>query len=134
MTQKIRILDTALALEGLALCQGCASGQTGRVSIQLISNPDITIVQATAHLKPNGISVGGDVRRPNGFAGQVPGYLRVIGRDRTGNVIATTTGPWGEFISRRFHLAYFKAFLPTNNSSAVVSIVPIRLSPTSTRC
>lgn len=122
MTQIFRLPGTTLGFALLTLCQGCASGQIAHVPIQLISNSDITVVQATAHRKLNGIAVGGDVRRPNGYAGTVPGYLRVVGRDEAGKVIATTTGSWGEFMSRRFRLAYFKNFLTTDNSSVIASI------------
>lgn len=88
----------------------------------MASNTEIAVVRATARQKPEGILVAGDVRRTNGYAGTVPGHLHVVGRDSSGNVVATTDAPWGEFMNRRFRLAYFKAFLQTANPSAIVKI------------
>lgn len=34
-------------------------------------------------------------------------------------VIASTDAPWGEFMNRRFRLAYFKAFLEVEDPSAI---------------
>jgi len=101
---------------------GCAAGPAFRGPIQIASNSKIVVVSATARQKPEGILVGGDVRRTNGYAGSVPGHLHVVGRDASGNVIATTDAPWGEFMNRRFRLAYFKAFLAAANPSAIVKI------------
>lgn len=90
--------------------------------IQITSNAKIEVVRATARRKPDGILVGGDVRRTNGYAGVIPGSLHVVGRDGSGNIVATTDAPWGEFMNRRFRLAYFKAFLAAANPSAIVKI------------
>lgn len=101
---------------------GCASGPRFTGPIKLTSNSEIAIVRATARQKPDGVLVGGDVRRPNGYAGVVPGHLHVVGRDGSGNVVASTDAPWGEFSNRRFRLAYFKAFLQAANPSAITTI------------
>jgi hypothetical protein len=123
MTHNRRILVTAPALAFIALCQGCASGPAFTGPIHLISNSDIVVVRAAARRKPDGILINGDVRRTNGYAGAVPGHLHVVGRDVPGgNVIAITDVTWGEFMSRRFRLAYYKAFLKTDNPSAVATI------------
>lgn len=122
MTQTDKIAAMALTLAPLALCQGCAGDPAYRVPTTLSSNVDIEVVRAEARRKPGGIDVRGDVRRPNGFAGIVPGHLHVIGRDLSGNALATTDASWGEFMNRRFRLAYFKAFLHTSNPAAVVTI------------
>ena len=71
---------------------------------------------------PEGIVVGGDVRRTNGFAGMVPGHLEVVGRNALGRIVASTTTSWGEFMSRRFHSAYFTAVLLTPDASTITSI------------
>ena len=110
------VLTLALALGG------CATSQAFRGPIKIVSDSEIVVVRATARPKPNGILVAGDVRRTNGFAGAVPGHLRVIGRDGSGNLVATTDAPWGEFMNRRFRLAYFKAFLQTADPNAIASI------------
>ena len=73
-------------------------------------------------MENSGIEVDGDVRRPNGYAGVVPGHLRIEGRDTSGTVLAATTADWGEFKSRRFRLAYFHTFLPVGNPALVKSI------------
>ena len=122
-----RPISMALILVASMLCAGCASGPSFRVPIHLASSAEIVVVRASAHLKPDGVVVAGDVRRPNLYAGVVPGYLQVIGRDTSGHVIAMATAPWGEFNSRRFRLAYFKAFLRTTNPGAIstISVEPI---------
>jgi hypothetical protein len=119
-------LSTALLLT-FSLCQGCASGREYRVPVHLASNTDIAIVQARAHAKVAGFIVGGDVRRPNSYAGVVPGYLHIVGRDGSSRVVATTNTHWGEFMNRRFRLAYFKAFLPVTDPSTIkeITIEPI---------
>ena len=106
---------------------GCATGQKFRGPITIASNSEIIVVSASARQKPDGILAGGDVHRSNGYAGANPGHLHVIGWDGAGNAVATADVPWGEFMSRRFRLAYFKAFLPTNNVAAIskISIEPV---------
>lgn len=106
---------------------GCATGPAFHGTVEVAANSEIVVVRATARQKPDGILVGGDVRRTNGFAGSIPGHLRVIGRDSSGRVVATTDAPWGEFMNRRFRLAYFKAFLQTADPAAIatVSIEPV---------
>lgn len=101
---------------------GCAIGPRFLGPIALVSNSDIAVVRAAARQKPDGILVGGDVRRTNGYAGPVPGHLHVVGSDGAGNVVATTDAPWGEFMTRRFRLAYFNAYLRTADSSRVAKI------------
>ena len=127
MTHSHQSAGTIFALTALAFCPGCASGPTYRVPIKLISNTDIAVVRASSHRKPDGIIVGGDVRRPNGYAGVVPGHLRVIGYDASGAVAAVTNVPWGAFMNRRFRLAYFEAFLRAANPSeiATISVEPV---------
>lgn len=122
ITNLNRAASLALILAFSALCVGCASSPTLRVPIRLNSSAEIVVVRASAHMKPDGVVVAGDVRRPNFYAGVVPGYLLVIGRDNSGHVIAMTNAPWGEFNSRRFRLAYFKAFLGTTNPRAISTI------------
>lgn len=117
-------VPTALML-AMAL-GGCATGPKFSGAIQIATNPEIVVVRVTARQKPDGILVGGDVRRTNGYAGAVPGHLEVVGRDKSGNVVATTSAPWGEFMSRRFRLAYFSAFLRAADPS---SIATIRVEP-----
>ena len=106
---------------------GCATGPRFRGPIQLASNPEIAVVRATARQKHDGILVGGDVRRTNGYTGLVPGHLHVVGQDSLGNVVATTDARWGEFMSRRFRLAYFDALLLTADPSSIakISIEPV---------
>lgn len=111
-----------LVLTALVACQGCSSGAENRVSVNFISNTDIVVVSAKAHRKSDGILVAGDVQRPNNYAGVVPGHLRVVGRDVTGSVVAATDAPWGEFMNRRFRLAYFKTVLRTASPAAIASV------------
>lgn len=127
ITNLNRTANMALTLVFSALCVGCASSPSLRVPIRLNSSAEIVVVRASAHLKPDGVVVAGDVRRPNLYAGVVPGHLQVIGRDTSGHVIAMASAPWGEFNSRRFRLAYFKAFLRTTNPGAIstISVEPI---------
>lgn len=113
----------------IALCQGCASGPTFHGSIQFSTNTEIVVVRATARRKPDGILVGGDVRRANGYAGSVPGHLHVVGLDNSGDVVAITDAPWGEFMSRRFRLAYFKAYLRAANSASITKITIEPVTP-----
>ena len=108
----------ALAMLG----QGCAHGPRVRVPIQFASNPQIMVVRATAHQQAGGIEVGGDVRRPDLGAEKVAGHLHVTGRNAAGVVIASTDAPWGEFMNRRFRLAYFKAFLKVEEPGAIAAI------------
>ena len=80
------------------------------------------VVRATAHQQAGGIEVGGDVRRPDLGAEKVAGHLHVTGRNAAGVVIASTDAPWGEFMNRRFRLAYFKAFLKVEEPGAIAAI------------
>lgn len=108
----------ALAMLG----QGCAVGPRVSVPIQLALNSEIVVVRATAHQRAGEIEVGGDVRRTDGGARKVEGYLHVTGRDAAGAVIASADAPWGEFMSRRFRLAYFKATLKVEDPRAIAAI------------
>lgn len=71
--------------------------------------------------------MGGDVRRPDLGSGLVAGHLHVTGRNTAGVVIASADAPWGEFMNRRFRLAYFKAFLKVDDPGtiAAISVEPI---------
>lgn len=104
------------------LIQGCALGPRVRVPIELASDSRIVVVRAVAHEMNGGIEVGGDVRRPDLGSGKVTGHLHVTGRNATGLVIASTDAPWGEFMNRRFRLAYFKAFLRLEDPRAIAAI------------
>lgn len=106
---------------------GCATGQKFRGPITIASNTELIVVSASARQKPDGILVGGDVRRSNGYAGAIPGHLHVVAWDGAGNAVATVDAPWGEFMNRRIRLAYFKAFLRTNDTAAIskISIEPV---------
>ena len=123
---KMRLYISVFIAPVLATIGGCATGPKFNGDVQFGSNPEIVVVRAIAHQKFNGILVGGDVRRTNGYAGTVPGYLEVEGRDVSGVVVARAKAPWGEFINRRFRLAYFKAFLPTDEPRTIVTI---RIAP-----
>ena len=121
--RQIRRIALAPVLISVALCQGCASGQAFTGPIRLASNSDIVVVNATARRKADGILVTGDVRRTDGFAGTIPGYLHVVGRsDLTGSVVTATDTNWGEFINRRLRLGYYKAYLSVDNPMSVTSI------------
>ncbi|AZI37739.1 hypothetical protein NT2_06_01430 [Caenibius tardaugens NBRC 16725] len=113
----------------IAFCQGCANGPAFRGPIQFSANTEIVIVRATARRKTDGILVGGDVRRTNGYAGPVPGHLHVVGLDNSGNVVAITDAPWGAFMSRRFRLAYFMAYLRAANSASITKITIEPVTP-----
>lgn len=110
---------------------GCVTAAAHDDAIRLVSNADIVVVRATAHRKKDGILIGGDVRRTNGYAGAVPGHLEVIARDRSGSIIAAVKATWGEFMTRRFRLAYFSAFLRVSDPSAIatISIEPVTARP-----
>ncbi|MBB3862054.1 type IV pilus biogenesis protein CpaD/CtpE [Novosphingobium hassiacum] len=101
---------------------GCASKMAFRGPIALASDQQIMIVRATAKFKQNGILVSGDIRRTNGYAGSVAGHLHIEGLGAQGEVLVKADAPWGEFMSRRFRLAYFKAFLETPSVSSITSI------------
>ena len=106
----------------MATSSGCALAPPFSGKIVPVSSSQIAVVRVVGHMENLGIAVDGDVRRPNGYAGVVPGHLRIEGRDASGGVLASTTTDWGEFKSRRFRLAYFHAFLPVENPALVKSI------------
>lgn len=101
---------------------GCAPGPRFVGEIRTTSSSQLEIARAVAHRTASGIVIDGDVRRPNGYAGYVPGYLKIEGYDGAGTVIATTKASWGEFISRRFRLAYFRATLSTSEPASIKTI------------
>lgn len=115
-------ITAATATLIVAMASGCASPQPFVGEIVPVSNPQIAVVRVVGHIKNSGIVIDGDVRRPNGYAGVVPGYLLIEGRDASGAVIGATKADWGEFKSRRFRLAYFHAYLPVENPGSVKSI------------
>ena len=47
-----------------------------------------------------------------------------------GVIVASTDAPWGEFMNRRFRLAYFKAFLKTDDPGAItaISVEPVTMT------
>lgn len=110
------------------ITSGCATGPRSNATIQTISNAQITVTRAEAHLAPGGFVVDGDVRRADGNAGPAPGHLRVTGRNAAGEIIAATETGWGEFKTRRSRLAYFQAFLSTANAFgiAAITVEPVR--------
>lgn len=122
MKKILENITVALVLLLAMAAGGCTTDPKFSGAIQLVPNSEIVVVRATAHRKPDGILVGGDVRRTNGYAGAVPGHLEVVGRDRSGNIVATSSTPWGQFISRRFRLAYFKVLLLTPDPSTIATI------------
>lgn len=114
-------LWTGIGLMLATACSGCMNGSF-RGSIVSTSSGDIQVVRAVASRKPGGIVVSGDVRRRDGYAGPVPGYLHVVGMDAAGNVVATANAPWGQFMNRRLRQAYFKGFLKSASPTSIVSI------------
>lgn len=100
----------------------CAAASAFRGPVELRSDSQIDVVRASAKVKPGGILVGGDVRRTNGYASAVPGHLRLEARDANGRVVAAKDATWGEFMTRRFRLAYFRAFLSVADPAAVASL------------
>ncbi|MBA3896847.1 MAG: hypothetical protein H0X36_06875 [Sphingomonadaceae bacterium] len=118
--KRVKSLASVLAL--ITACQGCASGPRFPGAVHLVSSADIEIESATARQNLGGIRIAGDVRRTNGYAGTFPGHLHVTGRDAAGHVVAVTDVNWGEFMNRRFRLAYYKAFLEVGKPSSVASI------------
>lgn len=124
-----RISGLASVLALITVCQGCASGPRFSGPVNLMSTSDIDIRNATARQKPDGILITGDVRRTNGYAGTFPGHLHVTGRDAAGSVVAVTDVNWGEFMNRRFRLAYYKTLLKVRKTSSIASIeVEVRAS------
>ncbi|MEO5495004.1 MAG: hypothetical protein ABIR08_13370 [Sphingomonas sp.] len=111
-----------LAWAALATCSGCAGDPAYRIPTKLYSNTDISVVRVYAHRDADGIVVTGDVRRPDGYAGVVPGHLRVTGLNDLGRVVAVTDANWGEFMNRRFRLAYFRTFLRTETPLEIVTV------------
>lgn len=102
---------------------GCAESKAFVGPVSFSSSADIAVVRAVAHRdKDERVVVDGDVRRPNGYAGVVPGHLRVEGRNAGGAVVAATDANWGEFMNRRFRRAYFHAVLPAGDASTITSI------------
>jgi hypothetical protein len=113
---------------------GCATVHRFNGNMQLSPNAEIIVVRATARMKRYGILIDGDVRRVNGYATAVPGHLEVVARDGSGNVVTTTKTNWGQFMNRRFRLAYFTAFLRVSDPSIIttISIEPVTLRPAET--
>lgn len=128
MELNLQSFATPLCLGFALVVQGCALGP--RVPIALASDRQIVVVRAVAHHMKGGIEVGGDVRRPDLGSGKVAGHLHVTGRNAAGVVIASTDAPWGEFMNRRFRLAYFKAFLKVQDPGeiAAISVEPVTTS------
>ena len=122
MSKMPNVMNVQVAVLLTSIVGGCATGPRFRGPIQLVSNAQIVVIRATARQKPEGIVVGGDVRRTNGFAGGVPGHLEVVGWDVSGKIVASTNTSWGEFMSRRFRLAYFRAILRTKDPSSIATI------------
>lgn len=117
-----RVTGLASVLALITVCQGCTSGPRFPGAVHLMSSSDVEIEGATARQHPDGILIAGDVRRTNGHAGTFPGHLHVTGRDAAGHVVAVTDVNWGEFMNRRFRLAYYKALLKVGNPSSIASI------------
>ena len=128
---KMRNLFVAMASTLAVTVTGCVAGPRFSGDIQFAPNAEIIVIRATAHPKSDGILIDGDVRRTNGYANAVPGHLEVIARDESGKVLATTETAWGEFMTRRFRLAYFTAFLRIADPSAIatIRIVPVTGPP-----
>lgn len=118
----IRLGILACAAMITAAASGCAPNPRFGGEIRPIPSAQIVVVRARGHTNPTGIVIDGDVRRPNGYAGVVSGYLKIEGYDAIGAVIATTKANWGEFMSRRFRLAYFRAVLPAPEPRAIKTI------------
>lgn len=101
---------------------GCAPGPRFVGEIRTTSSSQLEIARAVAHRTTGGIVIDGDVRRPDGYAGHVPGYLKIEGHDGAGTVIAATKASWGQFMSRRFRLAYFRAMLSASEPTSINTI------------
>lgn len=120
-----RVLNSAtgaLALLCATTVASCAPDPRVRAPIQLVSNADINVTRATAHLDKDGIRVDGDVRRTNGHAGKVPGHLHITAFNAAGEVVAATDTGWGEFMNRRFRLAYYRGQLVSARAPDVARI------------
>ena len=130
MRPRFQSLAIPMCLSLALFTQGCALGPRVRVPIALVSDRQIVVVRAVAHHKNGGIEVGGDVRRPDLGSGKVAGHLHVTGRNAAGVIVASTDAPWGEFMNRRFRLAYFKAFLKVQDPDeiAAISVEPVTTS------
>lgn len=122
MRPRFQSLAIPLSLSLALFAQGCALGSRVRMPIELTSDRQISVVRAVAHQKDGGIEVAGDVRRPDLGSGMVTGHLHVTARNAAGVIVASTDAPWGEFMNRRFRLAYFKAFLKVEEPGAIAAI------------
>lgn len=105
-----------------AATAGCEPGPRFIGEIRTTSSSQLEIARAVAHRTTGGIVIDGDVRRPDGHAGPVAGYLKIDGLDGAGTVIATAKASWGDFISRRFRLAYFRALLSASDPTSIKTI------------
>ena len=101
---------------------GCASQRAFSGQVLLVPGQPVVVVRTWARLGKEGLVVGGDVKRAGGQGGRVRGHLHVVGRDSEGRIVASADAPWGDFIARRFHLAYFRALLRTDRATAIVSV------------
>lgn len=119
---KIRheVQSTAVVLA--LMLSSCATGAPFSGQIRNISSAELKIVRSVAHVTPAGVVVDGDVRRPDGYAAPLPGFLEIDGLDRQGRTVAQVHTTWGEFKSRRLRRAYFRALIPVLRTDEIASI------------
>lgn len=111
---------TVLSL-GTSLLSGCVS-PSFRGSIARLSDSQIAVITTSVRVREHGLVIKGDVGRKDGYVRPLPGYLHIEGLDRGGRIVAAADTCWGEFIVRRFHLAYYRAFLSVSNPGSVAAI------------
>jgi hypothetical protein len=107
---------------------GCASQRAFRGQMLLVPGQPVVVVRTWARAETEGLVVGGDVKRAEGQRGRVRGHLHLVGRDSEGRIVASTDAPWGDFIARRFHLAYFRALLRTDRATSIASVTVVGVS------
>lgn len=114
-------LAVYLATVSAALSACSTSSQfTGPVSFL----PDTELANRWIAVKrtSTGLLFKGQVRSLHGYPGRLHGHLHIEALDSRRIPIATTDARWGEFLSRQFFSAYYKAAMPLDVSKSVSEI------------
>lgn len=101
----------------------CTESGAHPLDIVATISPDLIISWVHASRSRGGIVVTGRIQQRHCCVNAMRGYVHIEAIDAAGQSVATTDAPWGEFIARQIHSAYFGARLPSAKSEAVSRII-----------
>lgn len=105
-----------------AALSSCSTSSQFTGPVSFLPDTELANRWITVKRTSTGLLFKGQVRSLHGYPGRLHGHLHIEALDARRIAIATTDARWGEFLSRQFFSAYYKAAMPLDTSKSVSEI------------